>query len=106
MKGPTPEELDADRRVAAVDALYDIINEYNGSDYEKLVHIEEVLLFTIALRMAASANEKGEETFPTKAIKATVAQAVNDGKELIKDAQQNGTLPKPFKLVKPGGGLH
>lgn len=95
------------RKLNAINAMYEVIATYNSSEYDDQPPIEEVLLYSLSMRMAATANgETGKETFSGKLIRETVNQALSDGKELIRKGRASGTLPTPLKLINPRGGHH
>ena len=102
-----PDEIDLDTQILrendAVSKLNDIIVEYNGEDHIDMPLIEESLLIYLTTRMAASANgENGEEHFSRDEILKLTKAGINTGKDLIEMGRKDGTLPRPFKLIKPG----
>ena len=99
-------ELQIAREGDALSRLNEIIAEFNGEKYLELRLIEESLLIYLTTRMAASANgENGEEHFSRDDILRITKAGVNMGKDVIEQGRKDGTLPRPFKLIKPTG-LH
>lgn len=101
------DALEAERKLNAILALQNLIKQFNATEYNNMAPIEETLLYTLVLQMAMSANQhSGEETFTKEFILSTVKSAINDGKGHIETARRMGDLPRPIKIIKPGGGVH
>ena len=100
-----PDDLDVqiERETDALSDLNDIILHFNGEEFPDSPNIEQALLIYLTTRMAASANgETGEEHFSRDEILKLTKAGINTGKDLIEMGRKDGTLPRPFKLIKPG----
>ena len=106
MSDDEKSEIDLDAQIprenAALAKLNDIITEFNGEDYPDAPAIEDSLLFYLTTRMAASADGRsGEDFFSRDDILRITKAGINTGKDLIEQGRKDGTLPRPFKLIKP-----
>ena len=96
-------EAQIQREGDALSKLNDIITEFNGEGFTDMHLIEEALLIYLVTRMSASANaENGEEYFPRKDILSITNAGIQMGKDVVAQGRKDGSLPTPFKLIKPG----
>ena len=96
-------EAQIKREGDALNKLNDIITEFNGDEYTDMHLIEEALLIYLTTRMAASANStNGEEHFPRADILSITIAGIEMGKTVVEQGRKDGSLPTPFKLIKPG----